>query len=49
MRNSVDLGKVVPSIVVQLLAAIVAYKSDKWKRSQDITAKKNPGEQITFR
>ena len=49
MRNSVDLGELIPFMMWQFLMNIVAHNLNKGQRSQDITAKRNEGKQMIVR
>ena len=46
MRNSVDLGELIPFMMCHFLMNIVAHNLNKGQRSQDITAKRNEGKQM---
>ena len=49
MRNSVDLGELVPFIMGQLFAKFATHNLNGRQRLQDITAKRNEGKQMILR
>ena len=49
MRNSVDLGELIPFMMWYFLTNIVMHNLNKGQRSQDIMAKRNEGKQMIVR